>query len=38
MDYGKEYFDAFIKPLGCRCASCKRKRAKIRRERRERTA
>jgi SET domain-containing protein len=34
MDYGKEYFDAFIKPLGCRCVSCKRKRAKVRRERR----
>jgi SET domain-containing protein len=34
MDYGKEYFDAFIKPYGCRCPSCKRKRAKARRERR----
>lgn len=21
-DYGKEYFDEFIKPYGCRCASC----------------
>ena len=50
MDYGKEYFDAFIKPLGCRCMACKRKRAKVsaksrsdahaksRRERRERAA
>jgi uncharacterized protein len=50
MDYGKEYFDAFIKPLGCRCTACKRKRARVsaksrskariksRRERRERAA
>jgi SET domain-containing protein len=21
-DYGKEYFDSHIKPLGCRCAKC----------------
>ena len=21
-DYGKEYFDEFIKPIGCRCAKC----------------
>lgn len=21
-DYGKEYWDEYIKPLGCRCASC----------------
>ena len=21
-NYGKEYFDAFIKPFGCRCAKC----------------
>src|SRR6476661_2701936 len=21
-DYGKEYFDLFIKPVGCRCAQC----------------
>ena len=21
-DYGKEYFDLFIKPKGCRCAAC----------------
>jgi uncharacterized protein len=24
-DYGKEYFDEFIKPVGCKCASCRRK-------------
>ncbi len=22
-DYGKEYFDEFIKPHGCKCASCR---------------
>lgn len=22
MDYGEEYFDEFIKPYGCKCASC----------------
>jgi len=22
FDYGKEYFDEFIRPHGCRCASC----------------
>jgi SET domain-containing protein len=22
FDYGKEYFDAYIKPFGCRCTSC----------------
>jgi hypothetical protein len=24
IDYGEEYFDEFIRPIGCRCASCKR--------------
>jgi len=28
-DYGKEYFDEYIKPAGCRCASCRKKRKKI---------
>lgn len=23
-DYGKEYFDMYIKPYGCRCVSCKK--------------
>lgn len=27
-DYGKEYFDGYIKPIGCRCLSCEKKRAK----------
>ncbi|MDH5442619.1 MAG: SET domain-containing protein, partial [Candidatus Nomurabacteria bacterium] len=24
-DYGKEYFDEFLKPMGCRCKSCMEK-------------
>jgi uncharacterized protein len=28
--YGRNYFEAFIKPLGCRCLACARKRAKQR--------
>ena len=24
VDYGEEYFDEFIRPGGCRCASCER--------------
>ncbi|HEY1037047.1 MAG TPA: SET domain-containing protein [Candidatus Paceibacterota bacterium] len=27
-DYGKEYFDAHLKPMGCRCPRCQEKRAK----------
>jgi uncharacterized protein len=46
FDYGKEYFDLFIKPRGCRCAACtakprrrqKRKRASRRRAGRGRPA
>jgi hypothetical protein len=26
--YGRNYFNAFIKPYGCRCAHCKKVRAK----------
>lgn len=26
-DYGKEYFNALIKPHGCRCAACAKKKA-----------
>ena len=29
LDYGKEYFDLFIAPLGCRCAACASKAAKL---------
>lgn len=28
IDYGKEYFDEFIAPIGCGCAKCKTKRKK----------
>jgi len=28
--YGKDYFDTFIKPHGCRCLGCKHKRAEER--------
>ena len=31
-DYGKDYFDAYIKPKGCRCDKCREKRAKQRAE------
>jgi uncharacterized protein len=26
-DYGEDYFELFIKPIGCRCAACARKAA-----------
>jgi uncharacterized protein len=29
-DYGKDYFDLFIKPKGCRCAACARKASRTR--------
>jgi SET domain-containing protein len=25
LDYGEDYFELFIKPVGCRCASCVKK-------------
>jgi len=31
-DYGKDYWNAYIKPIGCKCDSCRRKRAKQRAE------
>ncbi len=30
-DYGKEYFELFIKPIGCRCATCRAMRPSARR-------
>ena len=33
-NYGRDYFDAFIKARGCRCDHCARKRAKLRAEQR----
>jgi hypothetical protein len=26
-DYGKDYFDIFLKPVGCKCEKCREKRA-----------
>jgi SET domain-containing protein len=34
-DYGTEYFKAYLKPIGCKCASCETKRKKLRAEERE---
>ena len=27
-DYGTEYFKAYLKPIGCKCFSCEKKRAR----------
>jgi hypothetical protein len=29
-DYGKDYFDIFLKPVGCKCDKCREKRAAAR--------
>jgi hypothetical protein len=34
-DYGADYFKAYLKPIGCKCDSCERKRKKLRAEERE---
>jgi hypothetical protein len=31
-NYGKDYFDGFIKPIGCKCLKCTEKRREERRE------
>src|SRR6201992_1316496 len=31
-DYGTDYFKAYLKPIGCKCDSCERKRKKKRAE------
>src|SRR3569623_1120908 len=31
-DYGTEYFKEYLKPIGCKCAACEMKRAKLRAE------
>ena len=31
-DYGTDYFKAYLKPIGCKCDSCERKRKKLRAE------
>jgi SET domain-containing protein len=28
--YGRDYFDSFIKAVGCKCMACRKKRAEIR--------
>lgn len=35
-DYGTDYFKAYLKPIGCKCASCETKRKKLRAEARAR--
>src|SRR5882757_7835390 len=35
-DYGTDYFKEYLKPIGCKCASCEKKRKKLRAEERER--
>ena len=35
-DYGKDYFDIFLKPIGCKCDKCREKRAAERAEARAR--
>ena len=34
-DYGTDYFKAYLKPIGCKCASCENKRRKLRAEERD---
>jgi uncharacterized protein len=34
-DYGKEYFEVYLKPIGCKCAACERKRRRKRAKSRE---
>src|ERR1700709_1985461 len=34
-DYGTDYLKAYLKPIGCKCASCEKKRKKLRAEARE---
>jgi SET domain-containing protein len=31
-DYGTDYFKAYLKPIGCKCDSCEKKRKKLRAE------
>ena len=34
-NYGRGYFDCFIKAVGCKCIACRKKKAKARAERRK---
>ena len=38
VDYGKEYFNLYLKPIGCLCLSCIEKRRETRRLARKRAA
>ena len=35
-DYGSDYFKAYLKPIGCKCDACEKKRRKLRAEERAR--
>jgi len=37
-DYGTDYFKAYLKPIGCKCVACEKKRKKKRAEAREEKA
>jgi hypothetical protein len=37
-DFGTDYFKAYLKPIGCKCAACEKKRKKKRAEAREERA
>jgi hypothetical protein len=37
-DYGTDYFKAYLKPIGCKCDSCEKKRKKLRAEARAEAA
>ncbi len=37
-DYGTDYFKAYLKPIGCKCTACEKKRKKKRAEAREEKA
>jgi hypothetical protein len=34
-DYGTDYFKAYLKPIGCKCDACEKKRRKLRAEERD---
>src|SRR6201995_32087 len=34
-DYGTDYFKAYLKPIGCKCDACEKKRKKLRAEARD---
>ena len=34
-NYGRDYFDSFLRAVGCKCLACVRKRARLRAEKRK---